>query len=246
MHAPLLTCILFATVQIVAWHADAPSASWQVYERAGAAADTLPRPSVPSGAVSTNSDSDETDGYGARLAAAALAQTASPVVYDAAYVRIPYPMGDVPAGRGVCADVVVRAYRALGVDLQKRVHEDMDGAFSRYPEIWGLARPDSNIDHRRVPNLETFWSRHADRLPTSDDPADYQPGDIVTYRLSGGWLPHVAIVSSLVAPSGRPLIIHNIGAGVQLEDALFAWPMHRRYRWRPAGTDVPGTGANPQ
>jgi uncharacterized protein YijF (DUF1287 family) len=165
--------------------------------------------------------------FGARLAAAAAEQAQHRVVYDPSYVAIPYPWGDVPADRGVCADVVVRAYRALGVDLQQRVHEDMTADFAAYPAHWGLSRPDPNIDHRRVLNLETFFSRHGERLLVSDDPADYRAGDLVTWNLRDA-----------LAPSGRPLVAHNVGQGPQVEDVLFAWPMSGRYRYEvPAGED---------
>ena len=171
--------------------------------------------------------------FGARLAAAALERTRHHVTYDPSYVRLAYPMGDVAPDRGVCADVVIRAYRALGLDLQALVHEDMRSAFAAYPHYWGLKRPDANIDHRRVPNLEAFFKRRGAALATSGDPADYRPGDIVAWNLrgSGGFLPHIGVVTDQVAPSGRPLVVHNIGAGPQLEDVLFAWPMTGHYRY---------------
>ncbi len=175
---------------------------------------------------------DGAPNFGERLSAAAIERANHRVVYDPAYVRIAYPMGDVSPGRGVCADVVVRALRALGVDLQELVHEDMRANFSAYPAHWGLARPDPNIDHRRVPNLETFLTRKGARLPASDDPRDYLPGDIVAWNLRGdkGWLPHIGIVIDRIGPSGRPMVVHNIGAGPKLEDVLFDWPMTGRYR----------------
>lgn len=174
----------------------------------------------------------EPDDFGARLSAAAIARTGHRVVYDPAYVRLSYPMGDVAPDRGVCADVVVRALRALGVDLQELVHEDMKTAFTAYPDHWGLARPDPNIDHRRVPNLETFLTRRGARLPSSDNVADYRPGDIVAWNLRGndGWLPHIGVVTDRIAPSGRPMVVHNIGAGPKLEDVLFDWTMTGHYR----------------
>jgi uncharacterized protein YijF (DUF1287 family) len=179
------------------------------------------------------------DGFGSDLAAAAAEQAEHRVVYDPAYVSIPYPWGDVPADRGVCADVIVRAYRALGVDLQQRVHEDMTAAFDAYPTYWSLTRPDPNIDHRRVLNLETFFSRAGERLPPSDDPADYRPGDVVAWNLRGdaGFLPHMGVVLDETGPSGRPLIAHNIGRGPQVEDVLFDWPMTGRYRYAVAPGD---------
>jgi uncharacterized protein YijF (DUF1287 family) len=175
-------------------------------------------------------------GFGERLAAAAVEQTWRRVVYDPSYVSIPYPWGDVPADRGVCADVIVRAYRSLGVDLQLRVHEDMANSFAAYPADWGLSRPDRNIDHRRVLNIETFFTREDARLPPSDDPADYAPGDVVAWsvRVGRSDLPHMGVVSDRIGPSGRPLIVHNIGRGPQVEDVLFEWPMTGRYRYEVA------------
>lgn len=169
---------------------------------------------------------------GPRIAAAAVEQTTRPGVYDPAYVRIPYPMGDVPADRGVCTDVVIRALRAVDIDLQERVHKDMKANFNAYPKHWGLTRPDRNIDHRRVPNLEAYFRRTGWRLPASANAADYQPGDIVTWNLNGdkGWLPHIGVVTDRRARSGRPLIAHNIGAGPKLEDVLFDWKITGRFR----------------
>lgn len=171
--------------------------------------------------------------YGVSLAAAAFEQTRIPTVYDPSYVRIAYPGGDVAPGRGVCADVVVRAYRALGTDLQVLVHRDMARAFDAYPRRWGLARPDPNIDHRRVPNLETFFRRHGAALAAGNDPAAYRPGDLVAWMVAGS-RPHIGIVSNFSSADGeRPLVIHDIGLGPQLEDALFAFPVVGHYRFRP-------------
>lgn len=144
--------------------------------------------------------------------------------YDGAYVRLDYPGGDLPVERGVCTDVVIRALRAAGVDLQREVHEDMRRDFSAYPPLWGLARPDRNIDHRRVPNLETWFRRAGHALPVGQAAGDFQPGDIVSWRLPNG-LPHIGLVSDRVAAdgSGRRLVVHNIGAGARVEDVLFAW-----------------------
>ncbi|HAH08858.1 MAG TPA: DUF1287 domain-containing protein [Alphaproteobacteria bacterium] len=166
-----------------------------------------------------------------RLSAAAMERTRHTVRYDPAYLRIPYPGGDVPAAQGVCSDEVIRAFRSLGIDLQERVHRDMVRNFGRYPKAWGLDRPDANIDHRRVPNLEVYFARHGQSLSVSSNPADYRPGDIVTWRLPGN-LPHIGIVTELRSRDGqRPLIVHNIGAGPQLEDALFRYPLHRRFAY---------------
>ncbi len=171
-----------------------------------------------------------------RLSAAAIDRTGYTVTYDGAYRRLAYPGGDVPADRGVCSDLVIRAYRAgLGIDLQKRVHEDMRRTFSAYPKIWRLTRPDRNIDHRRVPNLEVFLSRHGERLAITRNPADYRPGDLVTWRL-GGRLPHIGIVTEHRSPDGkRPLIAHNIGRGPKLEDVLFDHPISGHFRYLPKG-----------
>lgn len=165
------------------------------------------------------------------LLGAAEAQTRNHVVYDPAYVRLAYPMGDVPADRGVCTDVVVRAYRAQGIDLQRLVHEDMRVAFSEYPTRWGLPAPDPNIDHRRVLNLQVFLRRQGASLGASDDPSAYLPGDLVTWNVDGT-LPHIGIVTDRRSADGRrPLIVHNIGAGVQIEDMLFDYPITGRFRW---------------
>ena len=172
-------------------------------------------------------------GFSARLSEAAIERTRHSVVYDPSYVRLAYPMGDVAPDRGVCADVVVRALRALDVDLQALVHEDMTAAFSAYPDHWGLSRPDANIDHRRVPNLETFFIRKGFARTISHDAAAYEPGDIVAWNLrgaDGGWLPHIGIITHKTAPSGRRMIVHNIGAGPKLEDVLFDWKITGHYR----------------
>ena len=170
-----------------------------------------------------------------RLVAAAESQIGKTVVYDPAYARIAYPGGDVPEDRGVCIDVVIRAYRqGLGVDLQQRVHEDMAAHFSAYPKAWGLKRPDSNIDHRRVPNLQTFFRRKGATLPAGEDAAGYGAGDLVTMLLPGN-LPHIAIVTHHRNGEGtRPLLVHNIGAGTQLQDVLFNYPVTGHYRFNGA------------
>ena len=164
------------------------------------------------------------------LVAAAMEQTRQQVTYDGSYRVIPYPNGDVPANIGVCTDVIIRAYRAVGVDLQRLVHEDMRSAFSSYPAVWGLKRPDRNIDHRRVPNLQTFFARRNATLPRSRNAADYEAGDLVTWMLPGN-LPHIGVVSSTRAASGRPMLVHNIGRGPQLEDVLFDYDVTGHYRY---------------
>lgn len=167
-----------------------------------------------------------------KLIHAAIERTSHPVIYDGSYHQMDYPGGDVPDNIGVCTDVVIRVYRALGIDLQKRVHEDMTGNFSAYPQLWGLRRPDSNIDHRRVPNLQTFFSRKGTVLTQSSNPADYQPGDLVTWMLPGN-LPHIGILIDPRSMDGqRPLIIHNIGRGPMIEDVLFDYPISGHFQYR--------------
>ena len=169
--------------------------------------------------------------FGVRLAAAALERTRHAVVYDGSYQRLDYPGGDVAPDRGVCTDVVIRAYRALGIDLQRRVHESMRAEFDRYPTKWGLTRPDRNIDHRRVPNLRTFFRLKGRALVPGHDAAAFRPGDLVTWDL-GGDLPHIGIVANArSADGGRPLIVHNIGAGPKLEDVLFDYTLTGHYRY---------------
>lgn len=171
--------------------------------------------------------------FAERLEAAALGRTEHFVIYDGSYVAIAYPMGDVAPNRGVCTDVVIRAYRALGVDLQRLVHEDMTAEFAGYPVFWGLSRPDRNIDHRRVPNLAAFFTRRGARLPVTRDAADYLPGDLVTWTV-GGNRPHIGIVTSRRSFLGdRPLIVHNIGFGPRLEGMLFDYPITGHYRYHP-------------
>jgi uncharacterized protein len=166
-----------------------------------------------------------------RLIGAAVAQTTSRVTYDGSYRRIAYPGGDVPAHIGVCTDLVVRAYRAVGVDLQVRVHEDMTAAFAAYPRAWGLSRPDSNIDHRRVPNLQTYFRRRGAARGVSTNASDYAAGDLVTWMLPGN-VPHIGLVTDQRSADGqRPLMAHNIGRGPEIEDMLFAFPVTGHYRY---------------
>ena len=163
------------------------------------------------------------------LAAMARRQIGVTVKYDPSYEKLSYPGGDVPMERGVCTDVVIRALRLKGIDLQKLVHEDMKRNFSAYPKRWGLKRPDKNIDHRRVPNLQTFFKRRGWSLPVTQKAADYKPGDLVTCTV-GGNLPHIMIVSDRKSEDGTPLIIHNIGGGTEEEDCLFMFPLDGHYR----------------
>lgn len=167
----------------------------------------------------------------ARLVEGAKRQVGKTVSYDPAYRRIAYPNGDVPLETGVCTDVVIRAYRHAGKDLQVLVHEDMKAHFAKYPRNWGLRRPDRNIDHRRVPNLATFFSRKGTSLRPSRRGSDYRPGDVVTWRLASG-VPHIGMVSDVRVPRGdRFEIVHNIGAGTRLEDVLFAYEITGHYRY---------------
>lgn len=168
-----------------------------------------------------------------RLVAAAIERTHHSVRYVPEYIRLPYPDGDVPADTGVCTDEIIRSYRAVGVDLQKEVHEDMLQNFAAYPNKrrWLLSHPDSNIDHRRVPNLMVFFRRKGESLPITDRDADYAPGDLVTWNL-GGDVPHIGIVVDQKSPaSGRYMIVHNIGEGPKMEDVLFNWKITGHYRY---------------
>ncbi len=167
-----------------------------------------------------------------RFVSAAIERTHHLVRYDPAYVKLAYPGGDVPADTGVCTDEVIRAYRAVGVDLQKEVHEDMLGNFSAYPRQrrWMLRSPDANIDHRRVPNLMVFFSRKGETLKITNRAVDYEPGDLVTWDLPGN-LPHIGMVVDRKSASGRYMIVHNVGQGPQMEDALFNWKITGHYRY---------------
>lgn len=165
------------------------------------------------------------------LADSALVLTQQKVSYDPTYRVIAYPNGDVPADKGVCTDVVIRVYRKLGIDLQKEVHEDMKSNFDKYPTNWGLTSPDKNIDHRRVPNLMTFFTRHGTVKKITDNPNDYQSGDIVCWNLGGG-ITHIGIVTRKKSTdSQRNLIVHNIGGGQVLEDCLFSFKVIGHYRY---------------
>jgi uncharacterized protein len=165
------------------------------------------------------------ENFADRLVEAALYRTTQKVRYDPAYVALDYPGGDVPADTGVCTDVVIRSYRALGIDLQPLVHEDMKASFSAYPKLWGLKRPDKNIDHRRVPNLETFFKRHDGRVKEGE--GTYLPGDLITWDLDGNGLWHIGIVV------GPDTFVHNIGAGPVLETGLRQWKVVGHYRYHP-------------
>jgi len=168
-----------------------------------------------------------------QLVKAAIERTHKNVSYDGTYFSIPYPGGDIPANKGVCTDVIIRAYRKTGIDLQQKVHEDMDENFQRYPSrrIWGLRHTDKNIDHRRVPNLRVFFSRFGLSLSIKKKPQYYKPGDIVTWMLPGN-LPHIGIViNQRSADNKRPMIVHNIGAGPEIDDMLFNYKITGHYRY---------------
>jgi uncharacterized protein YijF (DUF1287 family) len=173
-----------------------------------------------------------------QLVAAARAQVGITTIYDPAFVKLAYPGGDLPRERGVCTDVIVRAYRdAFGIDLQQLVHADMLASFANYPPMWGLRAPDTSIDHRRVPNLKVFFRRKGRELPVTRSPADYAPGDLVTQELPGGLL-HIAIVSDTRSQDRtRPLVIHNIGRGTMVEDTLFAYRITGHFRFGPLANE---------
>ena len=183
------------------------------------------------GLLTVNLAFGQTDFF-VQLADSAFTLTKIKVQYDSRYVNIAYPNGDVPANKGVCTDVIIRAYRKMGIDLQKEVHEDMKANFNKYPKIWGLSIPDKNIDHRRVPNLMTFFSRHGTVKKISQSANDYQPGDIVCWNLGQG-IKHIGIVSNKKSEDDtRYLIIHNIGAGQVLEDCLFQFTIIGHYAYK--------------
>ncbi|MEL0652354.1 DUF1287 domain-containing protein [Algibacter sp. TI.3.09] len=166
-----------------------------------------------------------------QLSHCALELTKQKVVYDPSYFSIDYPNGDVPSDKGVCTDVVIRAYREIGIDLQKNVHEDMKVNFNVYPKIWGLKRTDKNIDHRRVPNLMTYFKRQGAEKAITEQAKDYLPGDVVCWNL-GGAITHIGIVVDKKSTDGkRNLIVHNIGSGQVLEDCLFDFKIIGHYRY---------------
>ena len=171
--------------------------------------------------------------FSLKLSNAALELTKDKVTYDPSYVKLKYPNGDVAKDKGVCTDVIIRAYRKLGIDLQKEVHEDLKANFSKYPNLkkWGLKKPDTNIDHRRVPNLEVFFERKGEKLTVTKNPSDYKTGDLVTWMI-GDKLPHIGIVTHKKSADGkRNLIVHNVGSGQVLEDCLFSWKIVGHFRY---------------
>lgn len=168
-----------------------------------------------------------------KLSNAAIAIIDPTVAYDPSYTSIKYPNGDVEKNKGVCTDVVIRSYRRLGIDLQKEVHEDLKVNFSKYPNLkkWGLKKPDTNIDHRRVPNLEVFFSRKGEKLTVTQDAADYKTGEIVTWMINGK-LPHIGIITNKKSSDGkRPMLVHNVGGGQVLEDCLFHYTIVGHYKY---------------
>jgi uncharacterized protein len=176
-----------------------------------------------------------TDGqisFSDKLSDAALQLTLQHVNYDPGYFTIAYPNGDVPKDKGVCTDVIIRAYRKLGIDLQKEVHEDMKANFNKYPKIWGLSKPDWNIDHRRVPNLMAFFARNGTVKPITNNAIDFAPGDIVCWNL-GGTITHIGLVVNKRSADGkRYLIVHNIGGGQVLADCLFEFKIIGHYLYQ--------------
>lgn len=173
------------------------------------------------------------DTFQQKLSKAAIELTKDKVTYDSSYVSIKYPNGDVEKNKGVCTDVIIRAYRKLGIDLQKEVHEDLKANFSKYPNLkkWGLKKPDTNIDHRRVPNLEVFFERKGEKLAVTQNPSDYKTGDLVTWMINNK-LPHIGIVTHKKSADGkRNLIVHNVGGGQVLEDCLFSWKIVGHFRY---------------
>lgn len=166
-----------------------------------------------------------------QVIASAIDQTRLTTGYDPAYVSIAYPGGDVPLETGVCSDVIVRAFRKAGIDLQREIHEDMKTAWSTYPKKWQAAGPDTSIDHRRVLNLMTYFERQGKALPVTTDRNDYLPGDVVAWDLGGG-VDHIGILTNLSSESdGHWLIVHNIGAGARVEDVLLSWRITGHYRF---------------
>ena len=172
------------------------------------------------------------DDFTVRLCNAAIELTKQNIVYDSKYYSISYPNGDIPNGKGVCTDVIIRTYRKLGIDLQKEVHEDMVANFDKYPKNWGLKSTDTNIDHRRVPNLMTFFTRNGTTKSISSNPEDYLPGDIVTWDLGRG-IPHIGIViNKKSVDNKRFLIVHNIGNGQEISDCLFKYKITGHFTYK--------------
>ncbi|WP_310378425.1 DUF1287 domain-containing protein [Flavobacterium sp.] len=171
--------------------------------------------------------------FSEKLSDAAISIIDNSIIYDPSYISIKYPNGDVSKNKGVCTDVVIRSYRKLGVDLQKEVHEDMVKNYSKYPNLkkWGLKKTDTNIDHRRVPNLEVFFTRKGEKLTVTRDSKDYKTGELVTWMIDHK-LPHIGIVTNKKSPDGkRPMIVHNVGNGQVLEDCLFNYQIVGHFKY---------------
>jgi uncharacterized protein len=169
-----------------------------------------------------------------KLSDAAISIIDNSILYDPSYISIKYPNGDVPKNKGVCTDVIIRSYRKLGIDLQKEVHEDMKSHFSQYPNLkkWGMTKTDTNIDHRRVPNLEIFFERKGTKLTVSNNPNDYKTGEIVTWLINGK-LPHIGIITNKKSSDGkRPMLVHNVGNGQVLEDCLFNYEIVGHFKYK--------------
>lgn len=168
-----------------------------------------------------------------QLSDAAISIIDENIEYDPSYFAIKYPNGDIPKDKGVCTDVIIRSYRKLNIDLQKEVHDDLKTNFSKYPNLkkWGLTKPDTNIDHRRVPNLEIFFSRKGQKLKITNNPDDYKVGEIVTWLINNK-LPHIGIVTNKKSLDGkRPMIVHNVGNGQVLQDCLFSYEIVGHYKY---------------
>ncbi|MFD2939484.1 DUF1287 domain-containing protein [Flavobacterium notoginsengisoli] len=176
---------------------------------------------------------DEPKTFGEKLSKAAISIIDPSIDYDPSYFKIEYPNGDVPKNKGVCTDVIIRSYRILGIDLQKELHEDMLENFSLYPNLkkWGMTKTDTNIDHRRVPNLEVFFERKGIKLPISQNAKDYQTGELVTWMINDK-LPHIGIITNKKSKDGeRNLIVHNVGGGQVLEDCLFDYKITGHFKY---------------
>ena len=170
----------------------------------------------------------QSEDYHRRIAQAASEQVGVTTIYAPGYSRLQYPGGDIPREQGVCTDIIIRAFRTIGVDLQKEVHEDMAGHFKEYPNFWNMKKPDLNIDHRRVPNLMKFFERRGKALQLD---SKCKPGDIIAWQLAHG-LFHIGILSNEIVPgTNRYYMIHNIGAGAQKEDVLYDFKIIGHYRW---------------
>ena len=174
---------------------------------------------------------EQSNEFGSRLAGAALAHSRETIVFDPSYYKIPYPNGDVPSRKGAAADVIIRCYRKLGIDLQKEVHEDMERHFRHYPQLWGALAPDTNIDHRRVANLRRFFERKGQILTPSRDPADYRPGDIVIWSLANAELHPGIVVPGFGNNTGEAWVVHNMGAGMKWENVLFDYKIEGHFRY---------------